>query len=125
MNTENILRLAEFLEALPQGRFNMASWARSRTGQYLYLEGPVEAAIECGTVCCIGGWGVLLFDIGDSSKGVAKKLGLGDPNGEPPDPIASELFFPKSEAINERDPHKAARVLRHLAETGEVDWSIA
>lgn len=115
MNTERILELATVIESLPHvspderatevplDSFNMEKW-------------------HCGSVGCIAGWAVKLFggEIPDPALSGQQALGLrGD--------IADDLFTP---AYGYGDYHKitprdAAKVLRKLAETGHVDWSIA
>jgi hypothetical protein len=110
MNTENIIALANLIETLPQAGFGskegffMGNWRH-----------------DCGTPSCIAGWAVHLAGIDCSRSQVATKaadwldLDIED---------EQELFDPGHhlpyEAIT---PQHAAKVLRHLAETGVVDWS--
>jgi hypothetical protein len=112
MNAERILQLADVIEKVPHVQldedaprgeldsFNMDDW-------------------HCGTAGCIGGWAAQLFDCATSEAGVALGLRCIE---------AMSLFTPKP--INPNDWSKitslqAATVLRHLAATGIVDWSVA
>jgi len=128
MNKERILALADLIEAQPhtdvdsKHGFNMNS--------ILHL---------CGTPCCIAGWAV--WEAQGRPERVDRykyETGLEIPAAEylemPLDPQhycgpAMQLFYPVDDDINDRNykdlqPVEAAKVLRHLAETGEVDWSI-
>lgn len=116
MNAERILKLADVIEAAPkQGiptsgarkpitAFNMGSW-------------------HCGTVGCIAGWAHQTF--GDGNYGVnicraaEEHLDLNEHD-------AGELFIPATDnSLDDIVPSQAAKVLRHLAATGKVDWSVA
>lgn len=119
MNTENILRLADEIEqrGLNNLGFNM---------KHFYSAGDSE----CGTTACIAGWAVLLegrtHPMNLSTFGcintAARWLGL-DPE------LAKNLFCPGYTRDEDHcgwnaTPKQAAQVLRHLAETGEVNWCI-
>jgi hypothetical protein len=127
MNIDNILRLAGYLDALHEAapaRFNMNQW---------YAEHP------CGTIGCIAGHAMVLLDPRGAQwdwrpTEAARHLGIVDESayfygGE----LASKLFAPNEEELIidcGLDYHRvranhAAKVLRHLAATGEVDWSVA
>ena len=112
MNKERILALADLIEVQPkagyfaEGGFNMGAYVHS-----------------CGTPACIAGWAVSLFDevtdveghcyqIGKAVHDRAKSL-LGLTYGQ-----ADTLF----REYTANDPKIAARVLRELAETNEVNW---
>lgn len=115
MNTDNIRRLADIIEQQPHttvsalSGFTMLNWTH-----------------DCGTPACIAGWANYLHN-SDGREQVRMEsayrarlwLGLGEED-------ADELF-----GIGEDDPGlesvtptHAAAVLRHLADTGEVDWSV-
>lgn len=119
MNTERILQVAAEIEAMPHAvvredpdlefdlefenaGFNMLMW---------------NDAEPCGTVCCIGGH--IAPTGGDRLKQVADQLGLTLDT-------ADLLCYPilPTDDWGRITPAQAARVLRHLAETGKVDWSI-
>ncbi|PZP62989.1 MAG: hypothetical protein DI604_28090 [Delftia acidovorans] len=118
MNKERILALANLIEKQPHSAveevsgFNMVSYVHA-----------------CGTPACIAGWAVAsegtpsplahqpIQPTGVSSR-AAKYLGLEYPEAE-------ELFLGGVYDLDEITPAQAAACLRHLAETGEVDWDHA
>jgi len=118
MNKERILQLADVIEKKPhRRRFNRSSPNKKLTGFNM-------SEWHCGTVGCIAGWTQHLFGTGtpnyDSGIEAAKLLGLHDR-------AATDLFIPGKAifcTLDEVKPRQAAAVLRHLAETGKVDWSI-
>lgn len=120
MNKERILELAAVIEAQPydpenKGRgFNMS----------LYMH-------SCGTPSCIAGY-ALALQYGDFSESLRHNVGGNyffhaynflDLDRD----IAHKLFEPHefmpSEDWPKITPQEAAGVLRHLAETGSIDWS--
>ena len=139
VNRENVLKVAEAIETgalVERGiGFNMARYGAA-------VDDIAKDHIDnCGTVCCIAGYALALKRPDISGEDIAGEhfnieaeatrylgLDLGD---------AGELFLPQppySRPWNQIDhqrylaqitPAQAVRVLRHLAETGEVDWSIA
>lgn len=120
MNIENIHRLADYLDTLNEvapARFNMNQW---------YAEHP------CGTIGCIAGHAMVLLDPRGAQwnwkpYNAAEHLGLVCNQLE----RSVELFTPDEDILREcgldyrgvRANH-AAKVLRHLAATGKVDWTI-
>ena len=58
MNKERMLQLADFLENLPEEKFNMETWAYSSSGK----TGEFVDPNNCNTTCCIAGWTVALFN---------------------------------------------------------------
>ena len=131
MNREMILRVADAIEAADKAEttpvmgFNMnyvreisASSEEDMTGH------------GCGTVSCIAGWTLAI----DSDFKIDKKITPDDPlwKGAAAHLLgldkeaAHNLFMAVGAAdIEEVTPAEAIAVLRHLAETGEVDWSLA
>ena len=137
MNTERLTVLAKLLESansngvicipLPNGtealpsKFDMEYWAEHNLIKYRDV---------CGTASCIGGTANLLWSQDRSSFGIesignAREL-LGLERR-----VADDLFYPwklwayldaEPEA---RSPKAAAKVIRHLIATGEVDWAVA
>lgn len=112
MNIENLDKLITHLEGLPDEKFDIAFWY-SRNGRMVFNY------IECKTAACIAGWAAVLAGeeaampprwaamdwLGLSmrkSKGLFMPSGLDEPKN-----------FPRARAID---------VLKHLRETGEVDW---
>lgn len=107
MNIERLTIIAEWLEAGAPEKggvkgFNMANLGR------------------CGTVCCIAGtadvwWG----DEGPAHENryiCQNTLGLTNQQ-------ARKLFTPLGYTAGELSPEHAARCVRNLIATGEVDWS--
>ncbi len=111
MNKEAIIKHAEFLEALPREKFDMDTWADS-----------------CGTVACIGGWLVIQSGRGTAEEIEDGEVGVISTGAEVFDisrDKALELFVPFGQQPFSTSPAQAAKVLRHLAETGTVDWEKA
>jgi hypothetical protein len=113
---EHLMFLANFLDTLPAKQFDLADWTR-------------EA--ECGTVACIDGWACVLFqgkswdetNIREDAERRAL-LGLRDIHQAHQLFIPGQLLAGIGRLAGSISPSEAARVLRHLAATGEVDWSI-
>lgn len=106
MNVENIKKVRDHIAGLPPERFSMREW-------------------DCGTAACLGGWTERFF-VGDEEyltvASIMDCLGISPSEAE-------DLFHPgrfMTETFNPYDatPAQAVRVLDHLLETGEVDWSI-
>lgn len=122
MNTDRILTLARAIDnnvAVYEGQlvdFNMDEWITPMED----VEG--RRAPKCGTAACIGGHAEILFNpsnIGGFVDNAAELLGLDHDT-------ADALFFPVyyKRRWDRITRAKAARVLRHLAKTGNVDWSV-
>lgn len=128
MNVENILKVADAIErhTISDLGFNMGTL---RYGEHVY---PDKSGHNCGTVACIAGWTLAVlgnlktegFDEAAAYLGVTR---ANDPDGN------AELFFASNHprAKNGVGPlqlisqEQALATLRHLAATGEVDWSVA
>jgi hypothetical protein len=120
MNKERILQLADHLDNLPptEPGFYMGSWFQPVDEN---LDGDSTEVIrnECGTAACIAGHALRYFEdvpVKFSYPALAAGEILDLTYGQ-----GDDLFTPFNH-MNETDPHKAARVLRHLAATGEVEW---
>lgn len=114
MNRERIRELADVIEKLPHTEIDDASGFNM--GNYVHV---------CGTPCCIAGWTVAVakgwetitwrvayYDV------AANHLGLTGQQAE-------DLFRPFSHVrLQDVTPAHAAAVLRNLADTGVVDWSV-
>lgn len=125
INTDNINRVIDRIEREPDHRFDMAQW--------------------CGTAACIGGWCEILLhedaanrmlpstasNLDAAKDALVKKLDqpvliddeqvhefLGITFDE-----AEELFYPG--AFFQKTKPVALECLRHLRDTGEIDWSRA
>lgn len=116
MNKEYILELADFLETIQPGAeigFNMRWFVSKNSDDY--------SGYKCGTVACIAGW-IALRDGHEYTPGGyiiygAEKLGIAAYQ-------AVSLFAPSVIWDNAITPQQAAIVLRHFANTGEVDWDV-
>ena len=113
MNLERLEKLAATIEKAPhvdetyRGRargFNMDTW-------------------RCKSVACIGGWTEWLWPKAGRGWGIERVAGLLDIDR----PQARELCYP-GDQIEVRycliTPAQAAKVLRNLIQTGQVDWQI-
>ena len=141
MNVRNVRRLADHIEGLPDERFNQAAWGtyivRSLVRRQYQPDLPVY---KHETAACIAGWAAMLFRskelVAETMKWgepmsiprlAADALGLPQPpgGGRRDDGPAGRLFdpddCPELSAITAAD---AVRVLRHLADTGDVDWRV-
>lgn len=125
LNAVNVLVVADAMEhGVPPATlgigFNMNWWYSPTTD-------PTEEDLSgrnCGTVACIGGWTEVVFGISHSDPMSVAKDTLGLSEGD-----ANHLFFPRQD-IGECHPYDATMdqaifLLRHLAETGEIDWELA
>lgn len=143
MKKDRILALADRLEKLDlPGAFSMGSWFEEIDDGERSTDAPVFAKDEnvCGTSCCIAGWATVYFDP-YTTRRMARGLKLEEikePKGYSLDAekrgrLALGLTEEQAEALFYGDPFEpddsrltntvAAQVLRHLAETGEVDWA--
>lgn len=140
MRTDRMLTLAAMLGAgvpvyapprhvgdgLHQVTFNMNQWfkhfgpaAKANPDMAkLFQHGPPK----CDTVACMGGHCNILWGNGSlqDEQGAAASLGLDYAD-------ANRLFYPNTVRLGKWDditPKKAARVLRHLVKTGEIDWTL-
>ena len=120
MNKERIMEIADLIET---GHERM-----------VFDMGVFGDEHPCGTAACIAGWTVARFGENDDTKEIDHRrpvlnfdvfddalsvLGLSFPE-------ARQLFAPNEErdgvSMTEVTASHAVRTLRHLAETGEVDW---
>jgi hypothetical protein len=120
MNRENILKVADAIEhaakkrSRPKLGFNMGAWFGSPEE-----DGPDRTEHSCDTTACIGGWTNTIFKNAEWDVHAAERsLGLSSEEG-------GDLFFPDVEIdLKDITPAHAVTVLRHLAETGKVDWTV-
>lgn len=106
---ERLRRLSEHLKSLPHEQFDMR-----------------QTKFQCGSPSCIGGWALKLNGEKPTGAWNATELpGLTHIQ-------ALHLFYPGLEFELRSNsspygatPQQAARVLDHLIETGNVDWSVA
>ncbi|RWP44341.1 MAG: hypothetical protein EOR04_05310 [Mesorhizobium sp.] len=138
MKVTAINNLAAFLENIPSKHdrgFNMTT--------YMGVGVPVEqtnVGFQCNSTACIAGWASLVLGKNGEIRKTARTTSEVDDFYED---FATELlgldyhtgmrlFEPMNVLIehgvadwDKVTPRQAAKVLRHLARTGEVDWSIA
>lgn len=134
MNKQRLLELADWLGKGAKHehvRFNMSTFMTFKLKDWY---APITKDNICGTVCCIAGCAVQFFapencaDLTNQElcrpnlvdyKGIAARvLGLGTEQAE-------ALFFPDRQLISDYSqitPQWAAKVIRHMVETGHVDW---
>ncbi len=99
---ERMMKLRDRLANMPPNEFSMTNW--------------------CGTACCIGGLSEMMFGIQQTEMMAGRVIGLGDEQSK-------ALFYPWKGTTTTYDeakffsPTQAVRVLDHLIETGDVDWS--
>jgi hypothetical protein len=108
--SERLAYLRDFLRDLPPEKFNMHRY-------------------ECGTAACIAGWAGRLFvanyDRGHGDPCWVSGSALGISYHQ-----AVDLFLPRGGSAPgfrcyDATPKRASKVVGHLIETGEVDWSRA
>lgn len=75
MNVENMLKLADFLDNLPEKKFDMRQWFAERVedkglGGLRKRIDHFNVGNECGTTACIAGWAATLAvpDLKDRSQ---------------------------------------------------------
>lgn len=115
MNRERILALAELIEQQPHtGRLSADGFCMSN---YVH---------NCGTPSCIAGWAAWLShrkpkQMEDSMALFWRAQNYLDLSEDQ----ADRLFLPYNYHCEDQyPPSQAAATLRHLAETGKVDWSV-
>jgi hypothetical protein len=126
MNKENILKVANAIEnrAIPELGFNMGTFRDDiNTRNDLHD----ASGSHCGTVACIAGW----------AEAVRLNTSTFDNDGGVPDRSQEYLGLDQDQAdvlfygfggwndLTQISPDEAVAVLRHLAETGKVDWSVS
>ena len=107
MNKENILELAEHIERLDPEEYDQRVLAH-----------------DCGTPACIAGHAAYLLSgmsLYPSTGIIEAKAWLGLSSIEA-DCLFDSMPFGAEPGISAPTPQDAAATLRHLAETGEVDW---
>lgn len=145
MNVERLLYLADWLAAGAPHKGKVKGFDISVGVQVTGGEGP-----SCGTVCCIAGAATQFFNDEDGFlvKKAFEDIGYGETGEAPWDEVFEEaqellgltqeqavaLFVPVGshdgihgygDNWNEfNDPFLAAKVVRNLAMTGEVNWDI-
>lgn len=129
MNKRRIRDLAKLLDLLadpdssPKLGFNISMFAANGIGD--------DSGHQCGTTACIAGWAVAAFGPEDKKPLVLKPVKDSQENTDAICCEAERLLGLDGDTacrlfmggIHEtRTPSDAAKVLRHLAKTGEVIW---
>ncbi len=111
---DRVIQLRDFLETLPDERFNIAyAWTGpgGTWGTYEQVK-----ANECGTAACISGWAQVLFPREGNPLGVSAEQ-------------AVELFMPRGydsdKTAKKYTRARAVAVLDYYLTTGKIDWSVA
>ena len=119
MNKERILEIADLIETGHERMvFDMEVFGDEH---------------PCGTAACIAGWAVARFGENDDAEEIDHRRPLGDAVFDGAQsvlglsfPEAHQLFAPNERrdgvSMSDVTASHAVRTLRHLAETGEVDW---
>lgn len=127
MNTDILSQVAEWLEAgAPEvPTMHLAGFDMDRGIEFTNYDSP-----ECGYECCIAGAICQFSGEGrDLTKGYTEYANWSDvfitarAQANLTRTQARDLFRPY-DSINPTDTEQAARTIRHLIATGEVDWSI-
>lgn len=149
MNAENLTKLADFLDSLPETPaegdpgFHMRDWYMTSVDMKVnpYITQEMPKHYMCGTVACIGGWAEVLeakergldpdLHVYHTSLSAENWLGFPTSEDEEDCPLGDILFCPDDwyndagEDIMEcLTAKQAAIVIRNLIVTGEVDWSL-
>lgn len=127
MNRERLLELADHIEKMPMWRGPLRDlWNSHTETHYFSIDHYAEKSQSCGTVCCIAGETVRLwgpqFPLERASsldpgycETAGRLLGL-DREQE------QHLFLPPLRRQFSFTPKVSASCIRHLAETGRVEW---
>lgn len=140
LNRERLLVLAEVLESKrAEGHFDMHDVFESASGAFQAIDVGEDAATfveTCGSTACICGWAIAIFDPKSPLYSEETFLHGGSLLGLNATQITN-LFAPslassggkafdrQGRELYDATPKEAAKVVRYLAETGEVDWAKA
>lgn len=132
MNKELILQVADAIEqhTIPWLGFNMGPLVLKVSGGGERYYTTDQSGHSCGTVACIAGWTLALQGHITESMSDSDEVGLGVSEAAEflglEGRKAFELFFAYTfpGSRGKITAAHAVRVLRHLAETGAVDWRV-
>lgn len=152
MNTERLEEIARWLEGgAPHAgvtfKMNTGISLDLSSLEELSVPAAAEAVNSCGTACCIAGAAVQFFgtdyttvligyaeaalnradddDIADVLRWIDNEASWGDIREEAAELLGldnNDLFYAKPFEMKDVDAAWAARTIRHLLATGEVDW---
>jgi hypothetical protein len=96
MKTERLLKLADFLDTVPNSRFNIWSWTSHASG-----EGDTSTAVKalgvarhhCGTTACAVGWACTIPEFKAAGLGFSAEKWGDIPVYHDPDGIAAPKFY--------------------------------
>lgn len=121
MNRENILKVADAIEHAAKKRSRPKLGFNMRTVRGIPLpDAPDMTGHNCQTIACIAGWTQAVHKLPESNfwaRDTREVLGLTHDE-------AHALFEPPYWWEGKYTTAKAVAVLRHLAESGEVDWTV-
>lgn len=151
INKTNIRRVIDQIKAEPK-RFNMSVYVGTLNSDpeddiYPHVEDEghdtTVLAKSCGTVACIAGWAAYLAQPGRPPASTSHMMEIASEFLGLPEPRVAalgddyndtdRLFFgwlpdrldrPNGLSLDAIAPEMAVKVLEHLIDTGEVDWSI-
>lgn len=124
-NTENILKVADAIEnhTIEGLGFNMGNFIGSADAAHADKTGH-----NCGTIACVAGWSYAVRNGGVKPEPVDVEDFKWEVDGEwfgLETQKANILFYGyPGDGDSSPKPEKAVAVLRHLAATGEVDWTV-
>lgn len=126
LNADRLLTLADEIEKMHKGNWNfdvpgfdMKTW-----NEVLYkTDETTGRRTKCGTVGCIGGMAECLWPTVGPAEYASAFAILGDEGDREDYTTLHHLFHPNRADAWEASGLQAARVIRHLVKTGEVDWS--
>lgn len=142
LNIPNLTRLADHLDSLPDEKFDLSNWFSTEPGTALPgIKWDTPVVPSCQTCACVAGETLVLFqpDTPITLPAVQHKaaalLGLmGDQSEhlfvprEYEDAVDEDTdepdVLPEGWLMTDVKPDQAARVIRHLIATGNVDWRI-
>ena len=121
MNEDMILRVADAIE------FGNIPWLGFNMNAFFVTDvfGEDRSPRDCGTVACIAGWTIAVADnMSPPASDLVRQFGRAAKILDLSPYQSDELFFGSHAGIELWDitPSHAARVMRHLAQTGQVDW---
>lgn len=118
-NTKNVKKTIKLLKAHKSVKFDMGTLFSDE-------KRPSSNKHPCGTSCCLAGFAFIAAkgrnwtddeNMSDVENVATEFLGLSSTE-------AHDLFYPGSEIYDHARRRHGIQVLKHLRDTGEVDWDI-
>ena len=127
MNTKFINEVADYIEQLPPGAFDMRD--SGKLGIMNSLPHPMPPPASLSQPACIATYAALLTgnrELRSITWTAPDLFSVAEAAFEVERGSMTDLFFPVGVVgVGQIHPREAAMVLRHLAATGLVDWSVA